>query len=58
MNKYFKIDDIPSDLISIPILEEISGLKYGQDFKIGYSPERINPGEYITFTICKWIRSI
>lgn len=33
--------------ICIPILEEISGLKYGQDFKVGYSPERINPGDKI-----------
>lgn len=29
----------------IPVLEEISGLKFLQDFKIGYSPERINPGD-------------
>ncbi|MBL4818362.1 MAG: nucleotide sugar dehydrogenase [Deltaproteobacteria bacterium] len=29
----------------LPILECISGLKAGQDFKLGYSPERINPGD-------------
>jgi UDP-N-acetyl-D-galactosamine dehydrogenase len=30
----------------IPILEK-SGLKYIQDFKVGYSPERINPGDHV-----------
>lgn len=29
----------------IPIIEEISGLKFNQDFYAGYSPERINPGD-------------
>ncbi|MFK7906127.1 MAG: nucleotide sugar dehydrogenase [Chitinophagales bacterium] len=29
----------------VPILESISGLKCGRDFKVGYSPERINPGD-------------
>ena len=29
----------------VPLLEEISGLKCGKDFKVGYSPERINPGD-------------
>ncbi|MEP7196302.1 MAG: nucleotide sugar dehydrogenase [Saprospiraceae bacterium] len=29
----------------LPILESISGLNLGKDFKIGYSPERINPGD-------------
>lgn len=29
----------------VPILEKISGLKCGADFKVGYSPERINPGD-------------
>ena len=29
----------------MPILEKISGLKSGKDFKLGYSPERINPGD-------------
>ena len=33
--------------ICIPILEKESGLKCGQDFKVGYSPERINPGDKI-----------
>ncbi|MDD2970537.1 MAG: nucleotide sugar dehydrogenase [Lachnospiraceae bacterium] len=33
--------------ICIPILERESGLKCGVDFKIGYSPERINPGDKI-----------
>ncbi len=31
----------------IPLLEEISGLKYIEDFKVGYSPERINPGDEV-----------
>jgi UDP-N-acetyl-D-galactosamine dehydrogenase len=31
--------------ICIPILEQESGLKCGVDFKVGYSPERINPGD-------------
>lgn len=31
--------------ICVPILEKESGLKYGVDFKVGYSPERINPGD-------------
>jgi len=30
----------------LPILEKISGLKGGEDFKVGYSPERINPGDH------------
>ena len=29
----------------IPLLEELSGLKCGTDFKVGFSPERINPGD-------------
>lgn len=29
----------------IPVLEEVSGLKFNVDFKVGYSPERINPGD-------------
>ncbi|AMN42680.1 nucleotide sugar dehydrogenase [Rhodoplanes sp. Z2-YC6860] len=29
----------------VPVLEQVSGLKVGKDFSIGYSPERINPGD-------------
>lgn len=41
--------------ICIPILEKESGLKCGVDFKIGYSPERINPGDRVHTlpNICK-----
>jgi UDPglucose 6-dehydrogenase/UDP-N-acetyl-D-galactosamine dehydrogenase len=31
--------------IMVPILERESGMKCGKDFKVGYSPERINPGD-------------
>ena len=31
----------------VPVLEELSGLKMGADFKVGYSPERINPGDKV-----------
>ena len=31
--------------LCVPILEEESGLRCGVDFKVGYSPERINPGD-------------
>ena len=33
--------------VCIPILEKTSGLKCGTDFKTGYSPERINPGDRV-----------
>lgn len=33
--------------VCVPILEQESGLKCGTDFKIGYSPERINPGDKV-----------
>lgn len=33
--------------VCVPILEKESGLKYGTDFKVGYSPERINPGDKV-----------
>lgn len=29
----------------VPIIEQVSGLKFNQDFYVGYSPERINPGD-------------
>tara|TARA_B110000285_G_scaffold120268_1_gene136035 strand:+ start:499 stop:1803 length:1305 start_codon:yes stop_codon:yes gene_type:complete len=31
----------------IPILEKVSGLKFNEDFMVGYSPERINPGDKV-----------
>ena len=31
----------------VPVLEKISGLKFNIDFKVGYSPERINPGDKV-----------
>lgn len=31
--------------VAVPILEETSGYKLGQTFEVGYSPERINPGD-------------
>ena len=36
-----------TDDICIPILEKESGMKCGEDFKVGYSPERINPGDKV-----------
>lgn len=33
--------------ICVPIIEKYSGLKCGVDFKVGYSPERINPGDRV-----------
>ena len=34
-----------SEEFCVPILESVSGLRLGVDFEIGYSPERINPGD-------------
>ena len=41
--------------ICVPELESVSGLTWGQDFSVGYSPERINPGdpEHTLATITK-----
>lgn len=42
----------------VPVLEKYSGLKYNKDFFIGYSPERINPGDKInTLTNVKKVTS-
>lgn len=53
--KYLKKDDIViyestvfpgcTEDVCVPILEQISNLKFNQDFFCGYSPERINPGD-------------
>jgi UDP-N-acetyl-D-galactosamine dehydrogenase len=32
--------------VCIPVLERISGLRWKRDFSVGYSPERINPGDH------------
>ncbi len=41
----------------LPVLEQFSGLKLGTDFKIGYSPERINPGDKV-HTITKILKIV
>ena len=43
--------------ICIPILEEESGLKFAVDFKVGYSPERINPGDKVN-TLTKIVKVV
>ncbi len=55
VGEYLKKDDLviyestvypgATEEICLPILERISGLKVNQDFYLGYSPERINPGD-------------
>jgi len=46
--------------VCIPILENESGLKAGKDFEVGYSPERINPGdkEHTLRTIVKVVSAL
>lgn len=41
----------------VPLVEELSGLKAGTDFKFGYSPERINPGDH-EHTITKILKVV
>ncbi|MEM9918826.1 MAG: nucleotide sugar dehydrogenase [Bacteroidota bacterium] len=43
--------------ICVPILEKISGLTFNKDFKVGYSPERINPGDKVN-TIDKIVKIV
>ena len=43
--------------VCIPVLEKMSGLVHGTDFKTGYSPERINPGDK-THTIDKIVKIV
>jgi UDP-N-acetyl-D-galactosamine dehydrogenase len=43
--------------ICIPVLEKESGLAFGEDFKVGYSPERINPGDKVN-TLTKIIKIV
>jgi UDP-N-acetyl-D-glucosamine/UDP-N-acetyl-D-galactosamine dehydrogenase len=55
LGKVLKTDDIviyestvypgATEEVCVPILEKVSGLKFNQDFYVGYSPERINPGD-------------
>lgn len=55
LGKVIKSDDIviyestvypgATEEVCVPILEKVSGLKFNQDFYVGYSPERINPGD-------------
>jgi UDP-N-acetyl-D-galactosamine dehydrogenase len=39
----------------VPVLEKVSGLKFNEDFYVGYSPERINPGDKLN-TLTKIIK--
>ena len=41
----------------IPVIERVSGLKFKDDFKVGYSPERINPGDKVN-TLTKILKIV
>jgi UDP-N-acetyl-D-glucosamine/UDP-N-acetyl-D-galactosamine dehydrogenase len=43
--------------VCVPVLEKLSGLECGVDFKVGYSPERINPGDK-THTLTKILKIV
>jgi len=43
--------------ICIPVIEEYSGLTFGVDFEVGYSPERINPGDRVN-TLTKIVKVV
>ncbi len=55
LGKVLKKDDVvvfestvypgATEEVCVPIMEEVSGLTYNRDFYVGYSPERINPGD-------------
>lgn len=57
VGKVIKVDDIvvyestvypgATEEVCIPILEKVSGLTFNKDFYVGYSPERINPGDKV-----------
>ena len=57
VGRHLKIDDIviyestvfpgATEEVCIPVIERVSGLKFNRDFSVGYSPERINPGDKI-----------
>ena len=44
--------------VCLPILEEVSGLDVNSDFHLGYSPERINPGDQTPHTLTKIVKVV
>lgn len=57
LGKILKVEDIViyestvfpgcTEEVCVPLLEQFSGLKFNEDFYVGYSPERINPGDKV-----------